>query len=108
MPLLVVCGGIFWNEFGDHLDNFGCNLGPVNALYAELMRRILVMEATISKKWTNMWLESDSSLVILAYRNSYIVLWRIRNIWVICLSKLRNFNFLLRTYITKEINVPIN
>ncbi|KAI5410800.1 hypothetical protein KIW84_056074 [Lathyrus oleraceus] len=93
MPLLVVCGGIFWNEFGDHLDNFGCNLEPVNALYVELMRRILIMEATINKKWTNMWLESDSSLVILAYRNSYVVLWRIRNIWVICLSKLHNFNF---------------
>ncbi|KAI5431288.1 hypothetical protein KIW84_035459 [Lathyrus oleraceus] len=56
----VASSGIFWNDLGDHLDNFRYNLGSLNALFAELMGAVLATEATNSKNRINMWLETDS------------------------------------------------
>ncbi|XP_058783502.1 uncharacterized protein LOC131658194 [Vicia villosa] len=73
---------------GDHLGSFCSNLGSANALFAELMGAILAMEIAIGNGWLNLWLESDSSLVVSAFSNSMVVPWKLRNRWDSCLFKL--------------------
>lgn len=85
------------------MGNFACNLGQENALFVELMRAILAIEQAIDHNWTNMWLEIDSKLVVLAFSKSSIMLWKIRYRWDNCMNQIDNFNF-LATHIYREEN----
>lgn len=49
------------------------NIGPGNALCAELTGAILAIEIAKEKNWSHLWLESDSKLVVLAFTNPSMV-----------------------------------
>ncbi|CAK8576871.1 unnamed protein product [Lathyrus sativus] len=102
-PINAACGGIFRDHFGNHIESFACNLGPVNSLFAELMGAILAIEHALVRGWSNIWLESDSTLVVMAFSKPSVVPWKIRNRWDNCTATLGNCNF-LASHIFREGN----
>lgn len=53
--------------------------------------------------WSNLWLETDSMLVFLAFKSSKIVPWSLRNRWDNCLHLLSLFRFNV-THVYREGN----
>jgi len=53
--------------------------------------------------WNNLWLESDSALVINAIKNNALVPWSLRNRWDNCIQTTRSMNF-LATHVYREGN----
>jgi len=49
------------------------NHGSVSSLHDELMGAIRAIENAFQKGWHNFWLESDSSMVVLAFNNDSVV-----------------------------------
>lgn len=68
----------------------------------DLNRAILGIEHAHAHGWSNLWLELDLKLVILAFRKPSVVPWKIRNKWDKCMHFQCNSNF-LATYIYREI-----
>jgi hypothetical protein len=62
--LSASCGGIFRNS---------------SAFQAELCGVMTAIEIAASKDWNNLWLETDSSLVVLAFKNGNLVPWWLSN-----------------------------
>jgi len=98
-----VCGGIFRNNEAECIGCFAQNLGLGSSLFAELSGAMQAIEIAHSKGWFNFWLETDSMLVLLAFKFISLVPWRIRTRWDNCLSLSRQMNFLV-THIFREGN----
>lgn len=101
--VLAPCEDIFRDHDGNHLDNFACNLGSENALYAEIMGVILAMKHASTQHWNRLWLETDYKLVVLAYGKPFVVSWRLRYRWKNCMQVMSKFSF-LATHIYNEEN----
>jgi ribonuclease HI len=97
------CGGIFRNNMADCLGCFATNLGQGSALMAEFIAAMTAIETAFDKSWRNLWLETDSKVVMLAFSSSFLVPWRIRNRWANCLLKTRQMNFIV-SHIYREGN----
>jgi hypothetical protein len=78
-PGLAACGGIFRDSDANFVEAFAFNLGVVNSLVAELQGAMIAIEIAAQKGWNNLWLETDSVLVTLAFKSSKIVPWQLRN-----------------------------
>ena len=91
-PAQSSCGGIFRNSDGAYLGGFAQNLNTNSSFNAELLAAI---ELAYSKGWLNLWLETDSLLAMLAFRNKYLVAWELRNRWCNCIELLSNMNFIV-------------
>ncbi|XP_058770393.1 uncharacterized protein LOC131644024 [Vicia villosa] len=102
-PQIAACGGIFRDHAGNHLGSFSNRIGHGNAFVAELVGAILAIEIAKQKNWNNLWIETDSKLVVLAFSKPFIVPWAIRNRWENVLHHSRNINFLV-THIFREGN----
>jgi len=102
------CGGIFRNCNSDMLICFGENTGTGNSLHVELSGAMRAIELATTHQWLNLWLEVDSELVVRAFKNQYLVPWHLKNRWMNCMLLTRNMNFLLLTYLGKEMFVQIN
>jgi ribonuclease HI len=62
------------------------------------------IEITYLLNWKNLWLETDSSLVVSAFNNSFEpVVWNLRNRWHTTLSLLNDMNCIV-THIHREGN----
>jgi isoprenylcysteine carboxyl methyltransferase (ICMT) family protein YpbQ len=54
--------------------------------------------------WKNLWIETDSVLVVLAFKNMNLhVAWSLRNIWHNAIVLLRQMNFIV-SHIFREEN----
>jgi ribonuclease HI len=73
------CGGIFRNNDADFLCCFAENIGPTSAYFAELVSALRAIEIAHSKNSSNLWLETDSSLVVLVFKSNSLVPWKLRN-----------------------------
>lgn len=51
----------------------------------------------------NLWLKTDLMLPVKVYSKSYVVTWKLRNIWDNSMIKIRDFN-ILATHIYKKGN----
>ena len=102
-PEKAAAGGIFRNSEGFCLGGFSQFLGNGNALYAELFAAMNAIELASSMGFSNVWLESDSQLVILAFKFISIVPWGLRNRWENCLKLTHNMR-LCATHIYREGN----
>ena len=100
-------GGLFRNAEGNCLGCFAQLLGPVSALHAELTAAMTAIEIAAEKGCQNLWLETDSKLVSLAFHTISIVPWMLRTRWLNCLGIIRNMNFLV-THIFREGNSCAN
>lgn len=68
----------FSGTISDFLGGFSVYVGIQNAFVAKLHAVILDIEIAHQRGWHNLWLESDSQLVIAAFENPNIVPWEIR------------------------------
>ncbi|GAU30172.1 hypothetical protein TSUD_311230 [Trifolium subterraneum] len=75
------CGGIFRNSEADFMCAFADNLGVGSAFNAELIGALNAIELANSKHWSNLWLETDSVLVVKAFTNPGLIPWNLSNMW---------------------------
>jgi len=76
---LAACGGIFSNMNADHLGSFAVNIDNGNALKAELIGAILAVEIAYQNNWEKLWLETDSKMVVAAFKSKPSLLpWQLR------------------------------
>ncbi|KAK2640376.1 hypothetical protein Ddye_028171 [Dipteronia dyeriana] len=97
-PSVTTCGGLFRDSSGKFLGGFSQNLHVETSYYAEVMAAVLVIEHAYHKGWHNLWLETDSLLVVhlLTYRDVLNLPWNLRQKWIFNVqAKLpyMNFNF---------------
>ncbi|GAU51353.1 hypothetical protein TSUD_413010 [Trifolium subterraneum] len=80
------CGGIFRNSEADFMCAFADNLGVGSAFNAELIGAMNTIELANSKHWSNLWLETDSVLVVKAFTNPGLIPWNLSNRWLNCIA----------------------
>ena len=102
-PAQSACKGIFRDSEGTYLGGFAQNLNTNSSFNVELLADITAIEVACSKGWLNLWLETDSQLVMLAFRNKSIVAWELRNKWCNCIELITNMNFVV-SHIYREGN----
>ncbi|KAK0600055.1 hypothetical protein LWI29_011132 [Acer saccharum] len=70
-PSVTTCGGLFWDSSGKFMGGFSQNLHVETSYFAEVIAAFLVIELAYHKGWKNLWLETDSPLVVhlLKYRD---------------------------------------
>jgi hypothetical protein len=63
------CGGVFRDFNADFLLAFAEPLGFASSYFAELCGVMKAIEIAYNKHWTNIWVETDSTLVVAAFNN---------------------------------------
>jgi hypothetical protein len=94
-PGHAACAGVFRGHEAQYLGGFSVNLGISFAFHAELLGVMNAIEIAHEKGWWNLWLETDSLMVTLAYKSSSMVPWMLRNRWNNCMVMLKDMNFIL-------------
>jgi ribonuclease HI len=61
------------------------------------------MEIAASKEWNNLWIETDSELLVLAFKFAKLVCWSLSNRWFNCLKISSNRNIMV-SHIYREDN----
>jgi ribonuclease HI len=99
------CGGVFRNSESEFISAFAEPLGVASSYFAELSGALRAIEIAYANNWNNFWLESDSSLVVNAFRNpNKTVAWLLRNRWKNMLGMLAQMNCIV-THVYREGNV---
>jgi len=75
------CGGIFRNRNADILLCFAENIGHESAYFAELSGAMRAIELAMQHDWQSLWIETDSALVVNAFKNISQFPWKLRNRW---------------------------
>jgi len=96
-------GGIFRNKDANFLLCFSENLGPGNAFFAELSGAMRAIELAKQYNWFDLWLETDSELVVKAFSNHKLVPCNLRNKWRNCILILSSVNFVV-SHVYREEN----
>ncbi|CAJ2635947.1 unnamed protein product [Trifolium pratense] len=89
------CGGIFRNHLAEFICCFAENTDINTAYFAELCGAMRAIEIATDNGWRNVWLETDSTLVVLAFKSASLVPWKIRNRWNNCMHNITNMNFMI-------------
>jgi ribonuclease HI len=98
------CGGIFRNNAADFIHAYAEPLGIASSFFAKICGAMRAIEVAFHHNWRNLWLETDSSLVVAAFSNpATLISWRIRNRWRNILSMIKQMNFMV-THIYREGN----
>jgi len=77
-------GGIFKDNEGNFLLAFAKKVGQENAYFAELSAAMRAIEMANQNNWMKILLESDSMLVVKAFKNHALVPCKLRNRWLNC------------------------
>ncbi|PNX74819.1 ribonuclease H [Trifolium pratense] len=93
-PGPAACGGIFRDNIADVVGCFTENLNISTVFHAELIGAMHAIEIA-SKGCLSLWLETDSQLVSLTFKNHSIVPWRLRNRWLDCIELTKNMRFIV-------------
>lgn len=96
-------GGLFRDSEANFLLGFSENVGQENAYFAELSAAMRAIEIASQQNWTQLWLESDSMLVVNAFKNHALVPWKLRNRWYNCIHTVLSMNFIV-SHIFREGN----
>jgi ribonuclease HI len=107
-PGLSSCSGIFRNNDVDILLCFAEPLGFASSYLAELQGALRAIEVAHQMNWKNLWIEIDSVLVVLAFKNPDIhVAWSLRNRWHNALVLLRQKKIIV-SHIFREGNQVVD
>jgi ribonuclease HI len=96
-------GGIFRDHLADFRGGFAENIGKNSAFFAEILGAIRAIEIAFQNHWYNLWLETDSALVVKAFSNQALIPWQLRNRCLNSLVRTRNMNFFV-SHIYREGN----
>jgi ribonuclease HI len=103
-PGLSSCGGIFRDHEANFIFAFAEPLGMSSSYVVEICGAMRAIEIAYQKQWMHLWLETDSSLVVNAFKNpDKPVAWQIRNRWKNVLFMFRQMNCVV-THIYREGN----
>jgi ribonuclease HI len=103
-PGTAACGGVFRNNYSDFVFAFVEPLGIATSFYAELSGALRAVEIAWEKGWMNLWLETDSSLVVSTFNKSNnSVAWSLRNRWRNVHIRLKDMNIMV-SHIYREGN----
>lgn len=94
-PSSIACGSIFRDESSYHMGSFCDFMGDGTAVLAELVAAIIAMERTKILGWRKIWMESDCILVVKAFSDFFLVLWKLRSRWLNCVAYTRNIDFMI-------------
>lgn len=94
-PIKAACGGIFRNSFGFTVGCFAQKLDTESAFIVEIYGAMLAIEIANQNNWLNIWLETDSMLLVMAFKSAHMVPCSLRNRWANCLELTKNMNFLV-------------
>jgi len=97
------CGGLFRDKDSKFILYFADNTGSGSAYNAELSGAMRAIEVATQHNWNYFWLETDSALVVNAFKNNSLIPWHLRNRWNNCLISSRRMNFLV-THVYREGN----
>ncbi|CAJ2673343.1 unnamed protein product [Trifolium pratense] len=97
------CGGIFRNYLADLVCCFAQNTSQGSAFYAELCGAMSAIEIAHRFHWHQLWIETDSSLMVKAFKNDALIPWKLRNRWSNCNCLLRNMNVIV-SHVFREGN----
>jgi len=89
-PIKVATGGNIRNDQGLYLGCFAQCLGEESALVVELCDTMTTIELAASKGFWNVWLLSDSQLVLQAFKANTTIPWKPSNRWYNCCHITRN------------------
>ena len=103
-PHKAACGGIFRSSKGFTRGCFAQNLSTDSAFVAEIYGAILAIEIAKYHNWNNIWLETDSALLLMAFKNFDMIPWNLKNRWLNCIEATKGMNFLV-SHIYREGNV---
>jgi ribonuclease HI len=96
---------VFRNFEGDFLFGFAKPLGNLSPFQVELCGAMKAIELAYRFNWKNIWIETDSSLVVSAFTTrSECVPWFLRNRWHNSLLLLNGLNCFI-THIHREGNM---
>lgn len=70
-------------------------VGKKNAYYAELSTTIGAIELAKQYNWDHLWLESNSILVVNAFKKHALVHWKLRNCWSNYLNIKQSMQFIV-------------
>jgi ribonuclease HI len=99
----AACGGVFRNHQAEFVLAFAENIPFQSSLIVELCGVMRAIEMAFEHNWLNLWIETDSSIAVLAFKSISIVPWAIRNRWLNCLLLTVNMNVII-THIYREGN----
>ncbi|PNY07582.1 ribonuclease H, partial [Trifolium pratense] len=102
-PSASACGGIFRNSNAEFLCAFASKTDMASAFSAELCGFMTAIEIADARGWRNMLIESDSMLVVNAYKSSNLVSWSLSNRWFNCLKLAGHMNIIV-SHIFREGN----
>ena len=88
------CAGIFRKHEADLFCCFIENIGVGLAYHAKIYRVLRAIEIVAANNWNNLWLETDSTLVVLAFKSSSLT-WNLRNRWFNYKILISNMNFVV-------------
>ncbi|CAJ2632471.1 unnamed protein product [Trifolium pratense] len=98
------CGGIFRNHSAEFVFGFAEPLGITTSYFAELCGAMRAFEIASQNNWHNIWIETDSTLVVSAFQNpDKPIFWSLRNRWKNVLHLAKSMNFIV-THIFREGN----
>jgi hypothetical protein len=65
----AACGGIFRNHSADFLGCFAEPVGRISSFFSEFCGVLRAIEIADQLNWSNLWVETDSSLTVLAFKD---------------------------------------
>ncbi|GAU25880.1 hypothetical protein TSUD_164210 [Trifolium subterraneum] len=74
-PGQATCAGVFRNSQTFIMGCFTLNIGQANAFQAELIGIMHVIELVHQHGWWNLWLETDSLMATLVYKDPSLIPW---------------------------------
>lgn len=96
-------GGIFRDAENRFLGAFAFNVVVPSAIDAEVLAVIEAIRVAWVKRWTHIWLETDSTLVIKYFNSPKLIPWRLRVAWLNCLHLASQLSFRI-SHIYREGN----
>jgi ribonuclease HI len=103
-PGIAACGGVFRDHHANFVYAFAEPLGVETAYFAELCGVLKAIEIAYEKNWANLWVESDSSQVVAAFKNpKNSIAWPLRNRWKNAIFKMSHMHCIV-THTYREGN----
>ncbi|XP_062005947.1 uncharacterized protein LOC133723132 [Rosa rugosa] len=96
-------GGVFRDSEGLFLGGFSYNATVPSAIDAEVLAIIEAINVALVRRWTHIWLETNSILALRYFKNPGLIPWRLRTSWLNCLHKVSQITFRM-THIFREGN----
>ena len=81
---LAACKGLFYDHRGTFLGCFASNLGAISVFEAEFTCLSLALEYAARFNWCWLWLQSDYTSAVFAFKNPSLIPFRLRNRWYNC------------------------